>query len=132
MSAPNYKRTLRACYLGYVTQAIVNNLSPLFFVIFREDFGISLSLLGTLVLINFATQLLIDMLAAKFGNRFTYRQLIVTAHFTNVAGLVCLAFLPILLLGTASHSRRNNAYAEAYRHIRLVDNSSALGTYSAL
>lgn len=97
MSAPNYKRTLRACYLGYVTQAIVNNLSPLFFVIFREDFGISLSLLGTLVLINFATQLLIDMLAAKFGNRFTYRQLMVTAHFTNVAGLVCLAFLPMIM-----------------------------------
>ena len=49
------------------------------------------------MLINFATQLLIDMLAAKFGNRFTYRQLIVTAHFTNVAGLVCLAFLPMIM-----------------------------------
>ena len=97
MAAPNYKRTLRACYLGYVTQAIVNNLSPLFFAIFRTDFGISLSLLGTLVLINFATQLFIDLLAARFGNHFTYRQLMVTAHFTNVAGLICLAFLPMIM-----------------------------------
>lgn len=93
-SSPNYKRTLRACYLGYITQAIVNNLSPLFFAIFHTDFGISLSLLGTLVLINFVTQLLIDLLAAKFGNHFTYRQLMVTAHFANVAGLVALSILP--------------------------------------
>lgn len=97
MAASNYKRTLRACYLGYITQAITNNISPLFFVIFRTNLGISLSLLGTLVLINFGTQLLVDLLAASFGNRFTYRQLTVAAHFTNVAGFVCLAFLPMIM-----------------------------------
>lgn len=97
MGNPNYKKTLRACYIGYITQAIVNNLSPIFFAIFQSDFGISLSLLGTLILINFATQLAIDLLAAKFGNRFSYRSLMVTAHFANVAGLVALAVLPRIM-----------------------------------
>lgn len=97
MGNPNYKKTLRACYIGYITQAIVNNLSPIFFAIFQSDFGISLSLLGTLILINFATQLVIDLLAAKFGNRFSYRSLMVTAHFANVAGLVALAVLPRIM-----------------------------------
>lgn len=97
METPNYKRTLRACYIGYITQAVVNNLSPIFFAIFQTDFGISLSMLGTLILINFATQLAVDLLAAKFGNRFTYRSLMVTAHFSNVAGLIALAVLPRIM-----------------------------------
>ena len=36
-----YKDTLIACYLGYITQAIVNNLAPLLFIIFQDEFSIS-------------------------------------------------------------------------------------------
>ena len=37
--AQNFKSTVFACYRGYITQGIVNNLSPLFFVLFQNKFG---------------------------------------------------------------------------------------------
>ena len=61
MTAVNYKPTLRACYLGYVTQAVVNNLAPLLFALFQTDFSIPLEKIGQLILLNFGTQLLVDL-----------------------------------------------------------------------
>lgn len=46
----NFKSTVFACYRGYITQGIVNNLSPLFFVLFQNKFGISYSLISALIL----------------------------------------------------------------------------------
>ena len=56
----NFKNTVFACYRGYITQGIVNNLSPLFFVLFQNKFGISYSLISALILCNFVTQVITD------------------------------------------------------------------------
>lgn len=36
----NYKKTLIACYLGFVTQAISANFTPLLFLTFKNTYGI--------------------------------------------------------------------------------------------
>ena len=64
------KHTLYASYLGYITQAIINNLPPLLFLTFRELYGLSFAEMGLLVLINFTTQLLVDLLFSFFSHRF--------------------------------------------------------------
>ena len=69
----NYKHTLNACYIGYITQAIVNNFAPLLFLTFQRSFGISLAKISFLVTVNFGVQLLVDFLAAHFVDRIGYR-----------------------------------------------------------
>ena len=56
MRQKTYRDTLHACYWGYITQAIINNLAPLLFVIFQTRFAISLTLIGQLILLNFGVQ----------------------------------------------------------------------------
>ena len=58
--------TIYASYLGYITQAIVNNFVPLLFLTFQSQYGITLEKLGLLVTINFGVQLFVDFIAAKF------------------------------------------------------------------
>jgi len=91
---PNFKKTLHACYLGYITQAIVVNLAPLFFVIFQTDFGISYSEIGGLVLFTFGVQLCVDILMLKLLPRLGYRASALLAHAFSVVGLVLLGILP--------------------------------------
>jgi len=90
----SYKNTLHACYTGYFTQAIVNNLAPLFFVIFQNRFGLSFEEVGRLILINFVVQIAADIFALKFMDSFGYRKAAVLAHFLCALGLVLLAVLP--------------------------------------
>ncbi len=92
--APNYKKTLLACYLGYITQAIVVNLAPLFFVIFQTDYGISYSRIGGLVLFTFAIQLGVDILMLKLLPKVGYRACAAAAHVFSVIGLILLGILP--------------------------------------
>lgn len=89
-----YRDTMFACYNGFITQAIINNLAPLLFVIFQERFDISLEKISLLILINFGTQLLVDGLCVKFADRIGYRPLIVAAHIFCVAGLFFISALP--------------------------------------
>lgn len=89
-----YKSTLHACYTGYFTQAIVNNLAPLFFVIFQNRYGLSFEEVGRLILINFVVQIAADIIALKFMDSFGYRKAAVLAHFLCALGLVLLAVLP--------------------------------------
>lgn len=64
-------RTVKyACYMTNVSMAAVANLSPLLFLTFREVYGISYSLLGLLVLLNFCTQLAVDLIFSFFSHRF--------------------------------------------------------------
>lgn len=93
----NYKHTIAASYIGYITQAVVNNFAPLLFLTFRSSYQISLEKIGLLVTINFGTQLAIDLLSAKFADRIGYRRLIVAAHIFAAAGLTGLSVLPDLL-----------------------------------
>ncbi|MCQ2456901.1 MAG: MFS transporter [Clostridia bacterium] len=91
---PNYNNTRLACYIGYVTQAIVVNLAPLFFIMFREDFGVSYSELGRLVLWTFVVQIAVDALMVKFINKLGYRFAAISSHLFSAAGLIMLGILP--------------------------------------
>lgn len=90
----NYQHTIYACYIAYITQAIVNNFIPLLFLTFRSTYGIPLKQIGLLVTVNFVTQIITDSLSAKFVDKIGYRTAIVMAHVFAAAGLVVLGFLP--------------------------------------
>ncbi len=93
----NYKSTLHACYFGFITQAIVNNIAPLLFIIFQNEFKISFEMVGRLILINFGTQIVSDVIAAKYADRIGHRRAVVAAHAFCAAGLIGLGILPGLL-----------------------------------
>ena len=93
----NYRHTLNACYLGYITQAIINNLAPLLFVTFQRQFQVSVEQLGLLISMNFFVQMAVDVRAARYVDRLGYRSCLVVAHFLCVAGLAGLSFFPAWL-----------------------------------
>lgn len=92
----NYNHTVFACYFGYVIQAIVNNFAPLLFLTFREEFGIPLQKITTLVTINFLFQLFIDVVCAKLVDKIGYRKCIVAAQLFSALGIAGLGILPEL------------------------------------
>ena len=93
----SYEHTIYASYLGYITQAIVNNFAPLLFVTFHTVYGIPLEKIGLLVTINFAIQQSVDLIAARFVTKIGYRIPIVAAHIFASCGLVGLAILPDIM-----------------------------------
>lgn len=93
----SYRHTTLACYTGYITQAIINNLAPLLFVIFQDSFGLSFEQVGRLVLLNFGVQLVADVFSARYVDRIGYRAAAVLAHVLCTAGLVLLSVLPRVL-----------------------------------
>ena len=97
MKQYTFKNTLHACYLGYITQAIIVNLVPLLFVIFQTDFNISLEMIGRLVLLNFGTQLAVDVIAVNFADKIGYRVCAVLGHLCCAVGLVSIGLLPGLM-----------------------------------
>lgn len=92
----NYNHTVFACYFGYIIQAIVNNFAPLLFLTFREEFGIPLRQITTLVTINFLFQLFIDVVCAKVVDKIGYRKCIVAAQLFSALGIAGLGVLPDL------------------------------------
>lgn len=92
--AQTYKQTIYACYRGYIVQAAINNLAPLLFVIFQQQFDLSLSMIGNLIFLNFGTQLVVDAIAVKFADKIGYRRCMVAAHILCMVGLVALGILP--------------------------------------
>ncbi|MCI5650914.1 MAG: MFS transporter [Ruminococcus bromii] len=95
--APNFKSTIFACYRGYITQGIVNNLAPLFFVIFQNRFHISYGLISALILCNFVTQVVTDVLAVRYVDRMGFRRAAVAAHSLAFIGLMLMGILPNVL-----------------------------------
>ena len=91
-----YRHTIYASYIGYITQAIINNYAPLLFLTFRQEFGLSLAQITMITSLNFAFQLLVDALAAKFVDRIGYRTCVAAAHVFTAAGLAGMAYLPSL------------------------------------
>ena len=69
----NYNHTILASYIGYITQAIVNNFVPLLFLTFQSTYHITLDKITFLVTLNFGVQLIVDFLAARFADRIGYR-----------------------------------------------------------
>ena len=92
----NYRKTLTACYLGFVTQAISANFTPLLFLTFKDAYGIGLGGIALIPLVFYLTQLLVDLAAAKFVDRIGYRVCAVSSELLSAAGLVCMAILPDL------------------------------------
>lgn len=92
-----YNKTITACFVGYIVQAIVNNFVPLLFLTFQRTYDIPLSQITLLVTFNFGVQLLVDLLSVGFVDRIGYRASMVIAHFLSAAGLILLTFLPELL-----------------------------------
>ena len=93
----NYKKTLKACYLGFITQAIVANFAPLLFLKFHTEYGIPLGQIALISTTFFFTQLIVDILCAKYVERIGYRRAVVLSEAASAVGLVGLAFLPDLL-----------------------------------
>lgn len=93
----SYTGTRFCCYLGLVIQAVINNLSPVLFIVYQEEFGISYFMISLLVLINFSTQLLVDLLSVHITRRIGYRTSVVLSQGLAAAGLVLLSVLPRLL-----------------------------------
>ncbi|MBR6764095.1 MAG: MFS transporter [Clostridia bacterium] len=93
----SYKKTRFACYRGFITQAIIVNLAPLFFVIFREKFGLNFIQIANLTGINFGAQIIVDFLGVLFVDRLGYRRCLLWAHACAFLGLVGLGLLPFLM-----------------------------------
>lgn len=93
----NYKKTLTACYLGFITQAISANFAPLLFLKFHHDYQIPLGKIALISTVFFLTQLAVDIFCSYFVDRIGYRKCVVASELCAAAGLTGLAFLPDIL-----------------------------------
>ena len=100
MKFDNNKRLTLACYSVNISMAIVGNLSPLLFLTFRSLYGISYSLLGLLVLINFVTQLSVDLIFSFFSHKFNIPKVVKFTPVLTLVGLLFYAASPILFPDT--------------------------------
>ena len=91
----DYRKTKTACYLGFVTQAIVANFTPLLFMAFHREYKIPLASMALIPAVFYIVQLITDLLCAKFKN-INYRKSIIASAITAAIGLIGLAFLPEL------------------------------------
>ena len=92
----SYKRIKLACYASNVTMSIVGNLSPVLFLTFHAMYGISYTALGALVLINFVTQLIIDIIFSLFSHKFNIPVAVKAAPILGISGLALFAVCPLL------------------------------------
>lgn len=92
-----YSKTITACFVGYIVQAIVNNFVPLLFLTFQRNYQIPLSQITLLVTFNFGVQLLVDLLSVGFVDKIGYRASMILAHVLSAAGLIMLTVLPELV-----------------------------------
>ena len=90
-----YRKTLIACYLGFITQAITANFVPL--LMFHRTYQISLGKIAFISTVFFFTQLLVDLFCAKYVDKIGYRRSVVVSEVLSGVGLIGLAVLPELL-----------------------------------
>ncbi len=95
----NYQRAKYACISTNVSMSLVSNLPPVLFLTFRSLYGISYSLLGLLVFINFFTQLVVDLIFSFFSHKFNISKAVKITPVLTFAGLVLYALCPILFPG---------------------------------
>lgn len=97
MQSQNYQRTMTACFIAYMVQAVVNNFVPLLFVTFQQTYDIPMAKITLLITLNFLIQLVIDLLSAGFVDKIGYRASVMLAHICAAAGFVLLTILPEML-----------------------------------
>lgn len=93
-SQKNYQKTLFACYLGFITQAISANFIPLLFLTFKRTYAITLDKIAIIPVVFYFIQLLVDIIATKFADKIGYRICVVTSEVLSAVGLIALAILP--------------------------------------
>ncbi len=93
----NYKKTLTACYLGFVTQAISANFAPLLFLTFKSTYGITLDKIALIPFVFYLTQLLTDLAATRFADKIGYRTCVVASQVLSAVGLILMAILPEIM-----------------------------------
>lgn len=94
-----YNKTITACFVGYIVQAIVNNFTPLLFLFFQKCYHIPISQITLLVTFNFGIQLLVDFFSVRFVDKIGYRISMIIAHVLAAAGLFLLTVLPVSFIG---------------------------------
>lgn len=92
-----YRHTAVGCCLGMITQAIVSNLAPILFIIFKENYLLSDEQLGRLIVFNFGTQIVADLVATKYCDKLGHRFFVVLAHIMCTLGLIAISVLPGIL-----------------------------------
>ena len=88
------KHTKHACYFAYLAMSSIFSLPPLLFNTFRTMYGISYTLLGTLVLINFCTQLTVDLIFTFFTKYFNPHKTVRIMPCLTTLGLLVYALVP--------------------------------------
>ena len=92
-----YTQTKLASYIGYIVQAIINNFLPILFIAFQDVYALSYEKLARLIVFNFVTQMITDLITPKIVNVIGYKKASVLAHFCASLGLVMLSVLPSLM-----------------------------------
>ena len=92
-----YRLTIAGSYIGYVTQAVVNNFTPLLYVFFNDSFNISTAQISILVFVNFFIQIIVDTMSANIALKIGYRRSAIIAHVLSGFGLLLLCFLPYII-----------------------------------
>ena len=86
-----------ACYTTSISMSAVICLSPLLFLTFRESYGISFTLLGLLVAVNFITQLLVDLLFSFLSHKFNIPLCVKLTPVLTFIGLLIYSLIPLLI-----------------------------------
>ena len=93
----NYNKTLIACYLGFVTQAITANFAPLLFLTFKDIYRVSLEQIALIPFTFYLTQLFVDLAATRYADKIGYRTCVTVSQVISALGLVLMVILPELL-----------------------------------
>lgn len=97
MPTPDYRRSRFACYFSYLSMSSVFVLPSMLFTTFRQMYGISFTLLGTLIVVNFCTQMIVDLIFTFFSRFFNIRLTVRVMPVLTSVGLVIYAITPMLL-----------------------------------
>ena len=97
----NYNRVKYACYSTNITMSVIANISPVLFLTFRELYGISYSQLGFLILINYVTQLSVDLVFSFFSHRFNIEKSVKITPLLALLGLLIYALVPVIFPSAA-------------------------------
>ncbi|MCM1114369.1 MAG: MFS transporter [Clostridium sp.] len=100
MKKLNFKHTISACFIAYMVQAIVCNFAPLLFVSWSREFNISLAQLTIVITVTFFTQIVVDLLSAKFAEKIGYKRCLIISHFCSFLGFLLLGILPYIAANT--------------------------------
>ena len=92
----DYQKTVRACYLGTITQSVVLNVTPILFLPLAACYGLSFEQLGRLVLVNFVCQFVSDLAFARPVERWGIRPFVVGGHACTALGLILFSATPLL------------------------------------